>query len=226
MRFAYAYARPMSDPFELVQKGDLDGLRSALAHDPGLVETRHSSGASLVSWAAYMGNVGAISAIRAKLAQLDPHEAIILRDGARLEAALAAGWDANQRSQDGFTPLSLAAFFDNAEAFDLLLPLTTDVNAAARNPQKVAALHAACAKRSAGMVERLLMAGADPNQVQADGFTPLHAAAQHGDGSIAGLLVLAGARPGDRNAAGEDAPAMARKAGHTWLAERLARFVD
>jgi ankyrin repeat protein len=214
----------MTDPFELVAKGDLDGLRSALAHDPGLVEAHHASGASLVSWAAYMGNVGAIAAIRAKLDQLDPHEAIILRDGARLEAALASGWDANQRSEDGFTPLSLAAFFDNAEAFDLLLPLTTDVNAAARNPQKVSALHAACAKRNIGMVEKLLAAGADPNQVQADGFTPLHAAAQHGDGAIAGLLLLAGARPADTNAAGENAAALARKAGHAWLSDRLTGF--
>lgn len=221
MRVAYAYARPMGDLFDLVAKGDLDGLRTALSHDPGLVGTRHASGASLVAWAAYMGNVGAISAIRATLPQLDPHEAIILRDGERLEAALAGGWDANQRSEDGFTPLALAAFFDNAEAFDLLLPLTTDVNAAAQNPQQVAALHAACAKRNAAMVEKLLLAGADPNQVQADGFTPLHAAAQHGDGAIAGLLLLAGARAGDKNSKGEDAATLARKAGHGWLAEKL-----
>lgn len=226
MRFAYAYARPMTDPFDLVAKGDLDGLRAALAHDPGMVEMRHASGASLVAWAAYMGNVGAISAIRAKLSQLDPHEAIILRDGARLEAALASGWDANQRSADGFTPLSLAAFFDNAEAFDLLLPLTADVNAPAQNPQKVAALHAACAKRNAAMVERLLLAGADPNQVQADGFTPLHAAAHHGDGAIAGLLLLAGARPGDTNNKGEDAATIARREGHAWLAEKLERLAQ
>ncbi|MDC9825890.1 ankyrin repeat domain-containing protein [Devosia sp. ZB163] len=211
----------MSDPFDLVAKGDLDGLRSALSHDPGLVGTRHTSGASLVAWAAYMGNVGAISAVRAMLRELDPHEAIILRDGARLEAALANGWDANELSADGFTPLSLAAFFDNPEAFDLLLPLTTNVNAAAQNPQKVAALHAACAKRNAAMVEKLLRAGADPNQVQADGFTPLHAAGHHGDGAIAGLLLLAGADSSAKNAKGETAASLARNAGHAWLADRL-----
>ncbi|MGV3491733.1 MAG: ankyrin repeat domain-containing protein [Devosia sp.] len=211
----------MSDPFDLIASGDLDGLRAALSYDPGLVGTRHSSGASLVVWAAYMGNVGAVSAVRARLRELDPHEAIILRDGARLEAALTNGWDANERSPDGFTPLALAAFFDNAEAFDLLLPLTTNVNAAAQNPQKVAALHAAAAKRSSPMVEKLLRAGADPNQVQADGFNPLHAAAQHGDATMAGLLLLYGANVSAKTAKGEDAAALARAAGHDWLAERL-----
>ena len=171
-----------------------------------------------------MGNVGAISAIRAKLPDLDPHEAIILRDGARLEAALAAGWDANQLSEDGFTPLALAAFFENPEAFDLLLPLTTDVNAAARNPQKVAALHAATAKRNTAMVDKLLHAGADPNQVQQDGFTALHAAAMHGDAAIAGLLLLAGADVRQKSAKGEDAATLARKGGHEWLAARLERL--
>jgi ankyrin repeat protein len=219
---AYAYARPMSDPFDLVAKGDLDGLRSALSHDPGMVSMRHPSGASLVAWAAYMGNVGAISAIRAHLHELDPHEAIILRDGARLEAALASGWDANARSPDGFSPLSLAAFFDNAEAFELLLPLTSDINAPAKNAQQVAALHAAAAKHNSAMVEKLLRAGANPNQVQAEGFTPLHAAAQHGDATMAGLLLLFGADATVKNAKGEDAAMLARAAGHEWLAERLA----
>jgi hypothetical protein len=223
---SYAYATPMSDPFELVAKGDLDGLRAALSYDPGSVHGRHSSGASLVAWAAYMGNVGAIAAIRAQLEDIDPHEAIILKDGERLEAALAEGWDCNLLSRDGFTPLGLAAFFDNVEAFELLLPLTRDVNEAAKNPQKVAALHAATAKRNAAMVEKLLRAGADPNQAQADGFTPLHAAAMHGDTAIVGMLLLFGADPGRQSAKGQDAAALARQGGHEWLAKRLERAGD
>ncbi len=221
MSASYAYAKPMSDAFELVAKGDLDGLRAALSYDPGLVHSRHSSGASLVAWAAYMGNVGAISAVRAQLSDLDAYEAIILRDEARLAAALAGGWDCNQRSGDGFTALALAAFFDNTEAFDLLLPLTSDVDATAENPQGVAAIHAAAAKRNAGMVDKLLRAGADPNRVQQDGFTPLHAAAQHDDAMTAGLLLLSGADVSQKNAKGEDAATIARQAGHLWLAERL-----
>jgi len=212
----------MSDPFNLIAANDLEGLRTALAQQPDLARARHPGGASLVAWAAYMGNVGAISAVRALLPELDPHEAIILGDVERLKAALDTGWDANQLSSDGFTPLALAAFFDNAEAFDLLLLKTADVNAAATNAQGVAAIHAAAAKRNAAMVEKLLLAGADPDQVQQDGFTPLHAAALHNDLVTAGLLLLAGAAVGYKNAKGEDAAAIARAAGHEWLATRLA----
>lgn len=219
------YAPSMSDPFVLITSNDLDGLRAELAHDPELAHARHPSGASLVAWAAYMGNVGAISAVRAHVTELDPHEAIILGDGERLEVALAGGWDANALSADGFTPLGLAAFFDNTEAFELLLPLTRDVNEAAKNPQQVAAIHAATAKRNAAMVEKLLRAGADPNQQQADGFTPLHAAAMHGDAAIVGLLLLFGADPARLSAKDRSAASYAREGGHDWLASRLEQLV-
>lgn len=211
----------MSDPFELVARGDLDGLRAALAHEPGLARLRHASGASLVAWSAYMGNVGAIAAVRSIATELDPYEAIILGDCEELSAAMERGWDGNALSPDGFAPLALAAFFDNAAAFDLLLPVTQDVSRQAENPQRVAALHAATAKRNLALVEKLLRAGAEPDQAQADGFTPLHVAAQHGDTAIVGMLVLFGADPRRANAKGMDAAAHAREGGHEWLAARL-----
>lgn len=211
----------MNDPFELVASGDLDGLRSALSQEPGLARLRHPSGASLVAWSAYVGNVGAIAAVRALEVEIDPYEAIILGDGDELAAALARGWDGNALSPDGFAPLALAAFFDNARAFEQLLPITRDVSRQAENPQKVAALHAATAKRNVALVEKLLRAGAQPDQAQADGFTALHVAAQHGDAAIVGLLLLFGADPRLTNAKGMDAAAHARAAGHEWLAVRL-----
>jgi uncharacterized protein len=216
-----AYGDAMSDVFELVAKGDLEGLRAALSHEPGLTRTRHASGASLVAWAAYTGNVGAIAAIRAVQSELDPYEAIIIGDIKALESGISGGWDCNGLSSDGFAPLALAAFFDNSEAFDRLLPLTTNVSRQADNPQKVAALHAATAKRNAGLVEKLLKAGAEPDQAQADGFTPLHVAAEHGDAAIVALLMLFGADASKSDAKGLDAVAHARKGGHEWLATRL-----
>jgi ankyrin repeat protein len=213
----------MSDAFQLIVDNDLDGLRQALASNPGIVYLRHPDGASLVAWAAYVGNVGAIAAIRAYVPELDGYEAIILGETTRLEAVLANGWDANVPSRDGFLPLALAAFFGNATAFDRLLPLTRDINLRARNPQQVAPLHAACARRDARMVEALLRAGADPNLPQADGFTPLHAAAHHGDAAIAGLLLLFGSERGQKNDKGDTAADSARAAGHDWLAAVLER---
>jgi ankyrin repeat protein len=67
----------------------------------------------------------------------------------------------------------------------------------------------------------LLRAGADPNLAQADSFTPFHAAAHHGDGALAGLLLLFGGDPWIKNANGDDAVAIARAQSHQWLAERL-----
>lgn len=210
----------MADPFDLIGRGDLAGLRAALAADPGLARARSASGESLLAHAAYLGNAEAVEIVRAAVV-LDPYEAIILGETESVRAFLAEAWDANELSPDGFTPLGLAAYFNRSEIFDLLLPLTRDVNAAAANPQRVAALHAATAARNAGMVERLLRAGADPDQRQAGGVTALHAAARHGDAAIVALLLLFGADPGLSDASGSDATAHARSAGHAWLAERL-----
>jgi ankyrin repeat protein len=213
----------MSDPFELVAGDNIEALRQTLAQDPALARSRHAGGASLLAWAAYMGKPEAIAAIRERLPELDPYEAIIVGDGAALEAAFGRGWDGNAPSPDGFAPLALAAFFDNVAAFDRLLPVTEDVSRQADNPQRVAALHAATARRNAGLVEKLLRAGAAPDQAQADGFTPLHVAAQYGDTAIAAMLLLFGAEPQTRNAKGMDAAAQARAGGHEWLAVRLER---
>src|SRR5688572_1956519 len=209
------------DVFELLQEGDTAGLKAALDADPAIAMARNAAGASLLAVAAYYRNQQAIAAVRAALPLIDPYEAIIIGDRATVEAALAGGWDANVRSPDGFTPLGLAAFFNQGDIFDLLLPRTRNVNEQATNAQKVAAIHAAAAVHNAGMVEKLLRAGADPNLVQADTFTPLHAAAHHGDAVLAGLLLLFGADPRIKNAKGQDAIAHARAAGHDWLAERL-----
>lgn len=211
----------MSSVFDMVAGNDLAGLEAALAADPGLAAARHDSGASLIAWSAYMGNAAAIALVRGHLPALDPYEAIIVGDATALEAALAAGWDADALSPDGFTALSLAAFFGNDAAFDRLLPLTGDVDRRAENRQQVAAIHAATARRNARMVEALLRAGANPDLAQQDGFTPLIAAAQHGDAVIAGLLVLFGADRELASSGGTTPAAEAEKAGHAWLAACL-----
>jgi uncharacterized protein len=207
--------------FDLVGSRDNAALQEAIAKDAAAVATRNGEGASLLAFAAYMGNADAVSAIRAALPQIDAHEAIILGDIERVKAVLADGWDGNALSPDGFTPLALAAFFSRKDIFDLLLPLTKDVNQRATNSQQVAALHAAAAVRAIGAINLLLRAGADPNLPQQQGFVALHTAAMHGDALMAGLLLLFGADPALRDATGKSAANHARAGGHDWLAARL-----
>lgn len=207
--------------FDLLAQGRLDELKSTLLGDPALAAARHGSGASLLAWAYYVGQPSAATFIRPHLGPLDPYDAIIVGDITAVKAALDGGWDGNALSPDGFTPLGLTAFFNQPQLFELLLPITRDVNEPARNAQRVAAIHAATAVRNAAMVEKLLKAGADPNQAQADQFTPLHVAAEHGDLPIAAMLVLYGGDPRARDGKGKDAIEHARAGGHEWLALRL-----
>jgi uncharacterized protein len=210
------------DAFEALKSGDIVALTAALEADPSAANTAGPDGATLLSFAAYMGNKDAIAAIRAVHTNLSPWEAITVGDVNATKAAVVGGWDANARSPDGFTPLSLACFFRHRELVDLLLPLTSDVNARAENSQQVAALHAAAAARDSVTVEKLLRKGADPNLEQQGGFRALHTAAQHDDVVMAGLLVLAGANPALTNSDGLSAIGTARAAGRGWLADRLA----
>lgn len=211
----------MVDPFELLTAGDLAGLRQKLQADPAAVTSRHTSGASLLSYAAYLGSAEAVDLVREWVTEPDPHEAAVLGDIERLRAALAAGWDSTQLSPDGFTALALAAFFSQSAAFSLLLPLATDLDRRADNRQQVAALHAATAAHRADMVEQLLVAGATPDLAQANGITALHAAARHGDLAIVGLLLLFGAAPDQADASGMTAVDHSRSGGQDWLAGRL-----
>lgn len=208
------------DLFEMVSVKAQSDLVAALEAAPARA-LLSKNGASLLSFAVYNGNAEAVTAIRAVLPELTPYEAILVGDIETVRRAIANGWDANALSPDGFSTLGLAAFFHRTEIFDLLLPLTSNVNQRAENEQQVAALHAATAVRNAVAVEKLLRAGADPNLPQQQGFRAIHVSAQHGDAMITGLLLLFGASvtlPGDD---GKTAIDHARQAGHEWMAKLL-----
>jgi ankyrin repeat protein len=209
------------DVFDDLAAGKLDDLNASLLGDPSLALSRHASGASLLAWAYYVGKPEALPMIRPHMGPLDPYDAIIDGDADALKTALDGGWDGNALSADGFTPLGLAAFFNRPAIFDLLLPVTRDLDEPAQNGQRVAAIHAAAAARSTPMIEKLLKAGADPNLRQHKGFTAIHAAAEHGDATMAGVLLLFGADPRLATDDGDNAADIARKAGHDWLATRL-----
>ena len=128
-------------------------------------------------------------------AELDVFEAASLGDVARLGDLLtAAPALATARSDDDFTALHYAAFFDGADCARVLLEHGADVNAFADNELGVHPLNSAAAVGRREIVAILLEHGADPNASTRGGFTPLDAARENGDEQLAELLRSHGAR--------------------------------
>lgn len=191
-----------TDLFAAIQAGDAAGVRRLVTETPALAGARTSEGLPALLFALYRTQRQSVEALLAASPELDSFSAAALGHEAELGALLARTPElATALSADGFTALHLAAFFGQTGAARLLLD-------AGAGPH-----HAVCAL----LVER----GADVNARQHGGWTPLHAAAQHGDRPLAELLLAAGADPAARNDEGRSAARIAAESGHVELAELL-----
>jgi len=189
--------------------------------DPTLLARRSAAGLSPLSLAAYTGQPDLVAALQARHGTPDFFDSLVVGDAAAVERHLAAGQDVEQRAPDGFTPLGLAAFFRHGELVRRLLDAGADVDARSDNPQRVAALHAALARRDAALVQTLLARGATVDLTQQQGITALHAAAAAGRDDLVQLLLDAGADPKRCDDDGRDAAGHASQHGHAALAEAL-----
>lgn len=136
-------------------------------------------------------------------------ERLRARDGVGdvFEAAVVGDLDAVRRlldgdsgivgsvAPDGFTGLHLAAYFGREEVVSVLLAAGADPDAVATNGTRLRPLHAATAARAPAIVGVLVDAGATVDARQKGGFTPLMAAAKHGDTDSLRWLLAAGADP-------------------------------
>jgi ankyrin repeat protein len=172
--------------------------------------------------ALYHHHVGEARRLAADATELTVFEAAALGDDRRLAAILDRDPSlANAWSQDGFTPLGLAAFLGGGSTVRLLLDRGAAIDAVARNPMKVQPLHAAVAGRNADGVRLLLERGADPNARQQVGYTPLMGAAAAGREDLIDLLLARGADPSLAGEDGKTVAAVAREHGHPTLAARF-----
>jgi uncharacterized protein len=215
------------DLFAAISQGDAPAVRDLLAADPALGRARHPDQlVSPVLWAVYQHDAKLARAIATQLEQLghplDLHEAAALDATDRVGALLDAGAEVDARSPDGFTPLQLAAYFGAPAAAALLIERGAQVDAVADNPQRIAALHAAVAGRRPEVVRLLLATGAQPDARQQGGWTPLLAAAQHGDAEAVAALLDAGADPVGANDEGTRPAELARRHGH----DSVARLIE
>jgi uncharacterized protein len=149
--------------------------------------------------------------LAAEAGELDVLEAAALGRLDALRTHLEGDPDAlSARTQEGFTPLHLAAFFGGGAAVRALLAAGAPPDADADNPPGVRPLHSAAAAGDHDAVRALLEAGATPDVRQEGGYTPLLQAAHADDPEMTGLLLRHGA---DRTLAADDGRDVAAMAG-------------
>ncbi|WP_406667159.1 ankyrin repeat domain-containing protein [Gallaecimonas sp. GXIMD1310] len=182
--------------FAAIADGNELKLHDLLKKQPGLIASRYQ-GASPVLWACYHRR-NAIARLLAGKVDLDIWEAASMDELPRLlsllkmEPALMS-----LLSEDGYSPLHLAAFFGSVACLETLIFYGADVNMVADNDSAVTPLHSAVANAEQNgrlaCVMALLAAGSKANARQQGGFTPLHTAVQRADPVVTQCLLAAGA---------------------------------
>ena len=185
----------MATIFESIKAGDIDAVRAAVKDDPSVAAARDDDGRSAVRAALYVHNQDIADILLEAKPELDAFDAAAAGDVDRLTELLDADPELiNAWSEDGYTPLHFAAFFDRGKAVRLLLDRGADVGAVSRNDMQVQPLHSAVAANSRDVAAALLTAGADPNAKQQGGFTPLMGAEENeAEGDMVRLLMDHGA---------------------------------
>jgi ankyrin repeat protein len=213
----------MQQLFDAIKGGRVDEVKQLLEQDPSLRQARDASGASAILVAAYNMKPDVVNALLELGAPVDIFEASVLGKIDRIQEILKANPDrVSEHAPDGFTPVALAAFFGQTAAVKALISAGANVNAAARNALKVAALHAAVAGGKIDIVKAILEARADPNAQQQAGFRAIHEAGTKANRVLAELLIAHGADPTLPSDDGKNAIDLARDKGHTEFADWLA----
>ncbi len=223
--------------FDLLQSGNIDGLKELVEQDPAVDEARDASGVSLLMHCLYRGRRDMAELIASKKAAnkkaLDIFEATSLGRLDRLKECLGDKaslgshpidtHSIDSHSKDGFTALHFACFFGQPEAARLLIEAGAAVDAVAANPTRVMPLHSAASARNLEAARLLLDHGAPVNARQQGGWAPIHAAAQNGDRALVELLLKHRADPELANDAGMTPAMVAREKSHAEIAALLER---
>jgi ankyrin repeat protein len=201
---------------DAIRSGDTDQVRSLLAADPSLYQTRTPEGASAVLWAVYTRHAD-LAPLLLGARQPDFFEACALGNADAIRGMIAAdGTLVNAHAADGFTGLGLACFFRHIEVAKALLAGGADASLASSNALRLAPLHSAVASDSLELVELLLANGAASSPRESSGGTPLHSAAGHGNAAIIERLLQAGADKDARTKDGKTPKDVAGQYGKEW----------
>ena len=179
--------------FAAIKAGDLERAKALVSADPALVDARNSAGESAILTAVYNGRKEIANLLVARGARLSLFEACAAGEFDSVERLVDAGTPVNGFSDDGWTPLHLAAYFGHPKIVELLLSRAADVAATSRNPNGNTPLHAALAANQRIVAGLLIGRGADVNAADAAGWRPLHLATANNDVDSMKTLIAQGA---------------------------------
>ncbi|WP_276359885.1 ankyrin repeat domain-containing protein [Daejeonella sp. H1SJ63] len=195
---------------ELIQNGNSADLRTLLLKSPSLATEKTSHNISPLMLSCYYKKPEISEIILNHVSEINIFEAAALGKSDFVTEILEKDPDLiNTFSDDGFTALSLSAYFGNEDVTRYLLLNGANPNIPSQNGFHVYPLHSAVASDYTMLAKMLLEAGADINVSQQSGATPLHSAAHNGNIELLIVLLEAGA---DVNATMDDGKTPADKA--------------
>lgn len=209
--------------FDAIKAGDFERVKAIVSGNAALVDARDEAGQSAILTAVYNGRKEIANLLVARGAALTLFEASAAGEFDRAERLIASGAAVNALSDDGWTPLHLAAFFGHQKVAELLLAHAADVAARSRNETGNTPLHAALASNQKLVAGLLLGSGADVNAADASGWRPLHLAAANSSLDAMKALIAQGADINVANNGGQTPFALAVARNHREAAALLQR---
>ena len=211
----------MQEFFDAIKAGELDRVKAMVSATPSLVNARGDAGSAILT-AVYHQRKEIVNLLVARGAELTIFEACAAGGLERVERLVEEN-TVNAHSDDGWTPLHLAAFFGHAKVVELLLAHGADTTARSTNPTANTPLHAALAANQKMVAGLLIGHGADVNTADGGGWRPLHLAAANNNLDALKTLVAQGADVGAANREGLTAVQLAEQKGHREAAAFLRR---
>ena len=214
----------MQEFFEAIKAGEVERVKAMVSSMPSLVNARGDAGSAILT-AVYHRHKEIVNLLVARGAELSIFEACAAGELERIERLLeeSSGVDMTARSDDGWTPLHLAAFFGHQKVVELLLAHGADLAARSTNSNANTPLHAALAANQKMVAGLLIGHGADVNAADGGGWRPLHLAAANSNLDLLKTLIAQGAEVGAANREGLTAVQLAEQKGHREAAAFLRR---
>jgi ankyrin repeat protein len=212
---------------DAIKAGEYERVKAMVSAEPALIDARGRTGESAILTAVYHRQKEIVNLLVARGATLTLFEACAAGEVERTERLIASDRsDVNAFSDDGWTPLHLAAYFGHTKIAEMLLGHGADVAARSRNATGNTALHAALAGDHKLLAGLLLGHGADVNAPDAAGWRPLHLAAANNNIDAINALIAQGADVHAPNGEGQTPLSIAQEQNHREAAALLRRHEE